>query len=764
MALSRAVVGALFLYVTVSFTGAEVTIPTDSDKTTAGNTIRPWCDVTGGETFDGWYNPQGEKITTDKTKRVHVESDGTRHNLVLQNIDAVTDGGIYQCKGDTIKREFTLNIGFIANPLTKQRLLLNEKGKIDLDAHGYPRPSYTWKKDGNAFNPAAKQGYTLLDDGSIQISKVTVEDEGKYSCLIQQSITTKSVDIDVQVYLQPRIIAGPKRTREVTEGYNTTFKCTATGRPEPKIEWLDANGRLIDSTEDKRFSISGGNLTITGVVKGDTQRSYTCKASNSADPKEQVKSETAVINKVWAAPTLAPVNDQTKNEEEKVTLLCQATSGDNPINVEWKHNGFRFRDQKQESQKSTIVFERVQVENMGLYVCEATNGAKDDNGRIIVVREEANLYVRSPPKLNKQKSTSPVYSYIGNPKSVKVVCEFFGFPLPNITITRNGTVVAKGQSTATYEIQKTEESTFGNFHCSASNKNGNATHKIELKKAGAPEKVNNLKGVPTCKSILVQWDAPSFDGGMPITKYDVKITDENNKEVIARSVDAPATEYNHAKGIKKEAQYNLEVFARSSYPDRGPSVTATTTTTKFCAPSKPSFTNTEKDLKELKLTLTWNKPDSDGGNADITYEVSLVSYEDGIVKQNETVEKTDKLEMELDSRYLKAGRTYYFKVTAINQGGRSEAGSFRVTVSKDAEGGPPDVGARTQDGLSSGVVAAIVIVIILIVLITIDLLCCYFNSCGVFFCCRKTICGEGSADKYESKKSAEMEKLRAENA
>ena len=52
----------------------------------------------------------------------------------------------------------------------------------------------------------------------------------------------------------------------------------------------------------------------------------------------------------------------------------------------------------------------------------------------------------------------------------------------------------------------------------------------------------------------------------------------------------------------------------------------------------------------------------------------------------------------------------------------------------------PKVGARTA-GLGSGAIAGIVIAVILIVLITIDLFCCFFNSCGIIFCCHRAICG-----------------------
>ena len=38
----------------------------------------------------------------------------------------------------------------------------------------------------------------------------------------------------------------------------------------------------------------------------------------------------------------------TKNQEDKVTLLCEATAGDDPMVVVWKKDGNKFRDQLQD--------------------------------------------------------------------------------------------------------------------------------------------------------------------------------------------------------------------------------------------------------------------------------------------------------------------------------------------------------------------------------------------------------------------------------
>ena len=79
--------------------------------TTEGNTIQPWCSVTDGETFDGWYDPKGIKITTDKSERKHVESIGDKHTLSIKNVDPAADGGIYQCRGNLNQDSLTVNIG-----------------------------------------------------------------------------------------------------------------------------------------------------------------------------------------------------------------------------------------------------------------------------------------------------------------------------------------------------------------------------------------------------------------------------------------------------------------------------------------------------------------------------------------------------------------------------------------------------------------------------------------------------------------------------
>ena len=67
---------------------------------------------------------------------------------------------------------------------------------------------------------------------------------------------------------------------------------------------------------------------------------------------------------------------------------------------------------------------------------------------------------------------------------MRIVCEFLGYPSPNITITKNGVELAEGKTMVSYKIDDIKQSSFGAYLCSAINKNGKANHTIELRRAG----------------------------------------------------------------------------------------------------------------------------------------------------------------------------------------------------------------------------------------------------------------------------------------
>jgi len=68
---------------------------------------------------------------------------------------------------------------------------------IKLGISGYPKPTYTWKKDGKQLNPASDRRLSVLDNGSLKIDKVAKSDRGNYTCVVEQSGLEENAKIEV---------------------------------------------------------------------------------------------------------------------------------------------------------------------------------------------------------------------------------------------------------------------------------------------------------------------------------------------------------------------------------------------------------------------------------------------------------------------------------------------------------------------------------------------------------------------------------------
>ena len=68
--------------------------------------------------------------------------------------------------------------------------------------------------------------------------------------------------------------------------------------------------------------------------------------------------------------------------------------------------------------------------------------------------------------------------------SAKIMCEFDGNPIPNVTITFNDTIIAADLKTAVYEIKSATKERFGTYLCSATNVYGSSNHAVQLKQGG----------------------------------------------------------------------------------------------------------------------------------------------------------------------------------------------------------------------------------------------------------------------------------------
>lgn len=78
-----------------------------------------------------------------------------------------------------------------------QHIRIGNVDTIKLGISGYPKPTYTWKKDNKVLNPASNRRLSVLDDGSLKIDKVVKSDRGNYTCIVKQVAVEEDTTIEV---------------------------------------------------------------------------------------------------------------------------------------------------------------------------------------------------------------------------------------------------------------------------------------------------------------------------------------------------------------------------------------------------------------------------------------------------------------------------------------------------------------------------------------------------------------------------------------
>ncbi|XP_071549022.1 interference hedgehog-like isoform X2 [Panulirus ornatus] len=161
-------------------------------------------------------------------------------------------------------------------------------------ANGHPKPDVQWSRYGGTLPSRSFQ----LEDGSLLITQLAVEDEGTYLCHANNSVS-KEITLDVALEVQePASITQAPLSQEVEEGKGVSLVCTATGYPQPSIMWV-FNGRLVRN--DGNILITESGLTV-GAVKKEHEGIFQCFAHNPVGTEQSAAMITVVPRAVTAGP------------------------------------------------------------------------------------------------------------------------------------------------------------------------------------------------------------------------------------------------------------------------------------------------------------------------------------------------------------------------------------------------------------------------------------------------------------------------------
>ncbi len=218
---------------------------------------------------------------------------------------------------------------------------------------------------------------------------------------------------------------------------------------------------------------------------------------------------------------------------------------------------------------------------------------------------------------------------------------------------------------------------------------------------GAPTGLAAIATSPT--KIDLSWNAPSNNGGYPITGYKIEYKKDAGSYLSLVSNTANATtSYSHT-GLTTGATYTYKISAISSIGTSAASTEASaipTTASTATAPGAPTGLAASA-TSATQINLSWNAP-SNGGSAITGYKIE---YKTGSGSYSVLVANTASASTTYSHTGLTTGATYTYKISAINSIGTGNVSS-EVSATPTNTSQPSAATAPGSPSLSATAVSA----------------------------------------------------------
>ncbi|XP_035996829.1 hemicentin-1 isoform X1 [Fundulus heteroclitus] len=373
--------------------------------------------------------------------------------------------GRYTCMAENVagstRREVELTVHELpviqSHPSTLD-VIHNGPVTLACRATGSPRPTITWQKEG--INIHATGGdYTILPDGSLQISKASLSDSGTFICVAQNPAGTALGKTKLRVQVTPAIRSAAQEYLAPLDS-SVTLECPAVGSPPPSITW-HKDGQLLSDSVRQRL-LGSGSLQIAFVQQSDAGR-YTCTAANAAGTDSLDMRLTVQI-----PPSIrGGAQEVVVVEKSQARLMCVAEGFPQP-KVSWKKDGTPLSESQGEYTilpSGELVIDSAQPEDAGSYSCVATNSVGEDSWTVT-------LAVHTHPYFTQLLADVA----LNKGERLVLTCGAGGIPQPTIRWTLNNKMIPvhygqiNGHSELVIERVSKEDS--GTYTCVAENRVG----------------------------------------------------------------------------------------------------------------------------------------------------------------------------------------------------------------------------------------------------------------------------------------------------
>ncbi|XP_059506062.1 cell adhesion molecule 2b isoform X2 [Stegostoma tigrinum] len=251
---------------------------------------------------------------------------------------------------------------------------------------------------------------------SINISDVTLSDEGQYTCsLFTMPVKTAKAFLIVLGVPQTPVISGFKGP--VNEGDLVDLTCTTVGsKPAANIRWFKGDKEIRDVPSIKEPDSKGKTFTVRSTLGLQVDRNDDGVTVSCSVDHESLQSSPQVAKQVLDIQYVPSVKiDFSRNfarEGDELRLECRATGNPTPEAVKWKKDGAELPDpDRMVVEGNVLIISALNKTDNGTYYCEAANTMGHNSAEYI-------LFVYDPSALAGQ--SGPDHAVIGGVVAVVV--------------------------------------------------------------------------------------------------------------------------------------------------------------------------------------------------------------------------------------------------------------------------------------------------------------------------------------------------------
>ncbi|XP_038145736.1 neogenin 1a isoform X13 [Cyprinodon tularosa] len=665
--------------------------------------------------------------------------------LVISNASEA-DAGLYRCVvenvGSSKSSEEALlqtipetggerKLEFLVQPASVTKLL-GANVLLPCVVSGYPVPHIRWML-GDKVLEESDGRVEMVAGGSLQISNVTEEDAGIYTCLAENSNATVEAQAQLTVQVPPQFVKRPANIY-AHESMDIIFECKVSGSPAPTVKWVKNGDAVIPSDYFK--IIKEHNLQVLGLVKSD-EGFYQCLAENDAG-NIQSSAQLIILDHDVALPAFPPPS-LTPNTTDHVTAGSggiAAPAGPTPsaprdvvaslvstrfIKLTWRQpaepHGDEltysvFYSQEGTSRERMVNTSRpgemqVTIQNLmpdtkyRFRVVPHNSNGQGESSAALKVATQAEVQVPGPAPNLQAVSNTPTSVSLSWDKPLTGNGEILSYKLyyTDRSIGTEEDVDIDGQS---YTMAGLKKNTEYSFRVVANNKHGPgvSTEDVIVRTLSdvpsAPPQNLTLE-VQNSKSIMVRWQPPPLSGqNGEITSYKIRY-----RKVSRRSESAVTTAgtelFKLIDGLEPGTEYSFRVSAvtvngTGPATEWVPAETFESDLDETRVPDQPSSLHVRPLVNSI--VVSWTPPE----NQDIVVRGYTISY--GIGSPHAQTIKVDHKQRYYTIENLNSGSHYVITLKAFNNVGEGipvyESAATRVQSAPDPSPMMPPVGVQAS--------------------------------------------------------------------